>query len=95
MARHARSAARSERFAARLTVAQKELFERAAGLMGRSLSDFVLNAAQAAAEETVYRYQILELTGRETEAFRQALERPPRLSRELEKALRDTSVETR
>jgi uncharacterized protein (DUF1778 family) len=84
-----RASSKRERFSARLTGVQKELFQRAADLTGRSLTDFVLSAAQDAAEETIRNQQILELTARETAAFLAALDNPPRLNLRLEADLRD------
>ncbi len=79
---------RLERFGARLTPVQKELFQRAARLTGRTLSEFVMSAAQNAAEETIRKYHVLELSDRETAAFLAALEHPPRLNPRLERAIR-------
>lgn len=83
------SIARRERFAARLTSVQKDLFQRAAELSGRSLTEFVLNAAQTVAEETIRDYQVLELTAREAEAFLAAIENPPRLNPKLENLIHE------
>jgi len=66
-----------ERLEARLTPEQKALFQRAADLAGRSLTDFVIGSAQAAAEETIRTHQVLELTTRETALFLAALRDPP------------------
>ena len=51
-------------------------------------------SAQTAAEETIHRYQIIELTGRETEAFQAALERPPDLSPKMREGLRNIDRDT-
>ncbi len=83
------STRKSERFEARLTPKQKELIQRAADLSGRSLTDFIVNSAQAAAEETIRNYQVLELTARETEAFFEAPANPPEPSKRLQDAVRD------
>lgn len=91
-----RTPVKQERFGARLSSAQKALLERAADLTGRTLSEFILGAAQAAAEETIHRHHVLELSERESKAFLQALDDAPRLQEGLEEAIRDaaTSVET-
>jgi uncharacterized protein (DUF1778 family) len=73
----ARSGNKRERLEARITPEQKALFQRAADLAGRSLTDFVVGSAQAAAEEIIRTHQVLELTARETEAFSAALRNPP------------------
>lgn len=94
-ARERISPRKTERFAIRLRPAQKALFQRAADLTGRSLSDFVLGATEAAAEETIRRHQVLELSSRDTEAFLEALESPPRLDPKTEQALRESSEHVR
>lgn len=57
------------RFDARLNEAQKILIQRAADLEGRSMTDFVLYSAEAAAERTIEERAMLILSARETEAF--------------------------
>jgi uncharacterized protein (DUF1778 family) len=68
---------RSERVEARVTPEQKRLFERAAALEGRSLTDFLLSSAQAAAAETISRHELLKLTAQDHEVFVAALLNPP------------------
>jgi uncharacterized protein (DUF1778 family) len=84
----ATSTHKRERLEARITPEQKALFQRAADLTGRSLTDFVISSLQAAAEETVRTYQVLELTARETEAFLAALDNPPAPNERLGTAAR-------
>ncbi|MDP2663452.1 MAG: DUF1778 domain-containing protein [Dehalococcoidia bacterium] len=62
---------------ARITPEQKALFQRAASITGRSLSDFVVASLQEAATEAIRSNQVLELTERETQAFASALLNPP------------------
>jgi uncharacterized protein (DUF1778 family) len=56
---------------------QKRLLERAAALEGRSLTDFVVASAQAAAVEAIQRHEVITLTARDSLAFTQALMHPP------------------
>ena len=88
---------KNERLTARLTAVQKSVLQRAADLSGRNLTDFVLNAAQTAAEDTIRTYEVLELSARETEAFRAALDNPPPLNEKLLRSIREseTRVETK
>ncbi|MBI4494712.1 MAG: DUF1778 domain-containing protein [Chloroflexi bacterium] len=72
-----RAGAKRERLEARISPEQKALFQRAADLAGRSLTDFVIGSVQAAAEATIRTHQVLELSARETEAFLAALQDPP------------------
>ena len=67
---------RRYRFDARLNGHQTTLIQRAAELEGRSMTDFVLQSAQAAAEKTLRERAILVLTDGETEAFVDAVAHP-------------------
>lgn len=71
-----RTPPRRERLEARLSPEQKRLLERAAALEGRSLTDFVIASAQAAATETIQRYEVIALTARDSLAFADALMQP-------------------
>jgi len=61
--------AKDYRFDARLNEEQKMLIQKAADLEGRSMTDFVLRSAQAAAERTLQDRAMLILSARETESF--------------------------
>ena len=67
---------KQQRLEARLTAEQKALFQRAADLLGRTLTDFVISSAQSAAEETIRTHEVMELTARDAEIFFAALENP-------------------
>ncbi|MDO8674425.1 MAG: DUF1778 domain-containing protein [Dehalococcoidia bacterium] len=75
-----------ERLEARITTEQKALFQRAASLTGRNLSDFVISSALEAAAEAIRSHQIMELTARESEAFASALLHPPEPNETLREA---------
>jgi uncharacterized protein (DUF1778 family) len=77
------------RFDARLNEYQKLLIQRAADLEGRTMTDFVLHSAEAAAQKTIERRDILVLTARETEAFVDAILNPPDPSPALLRAVRE------
>src|SRR3990172_10547176 len=82
----ARKGIRDERLEARVTKEQKALFVRAAELQGRSLTDFLVASAQAAAMETVRTHDAMRLSERDREAFVSALLTPPSPARTLEQA---------
>jgi uncharacterized protein (DUF1778 family) len=86
----ARNIAKSkgERLETRISPDQKTLFQRAADLAGRSLTDFVVSSVQEAAEREVRAHQVLELTARETEAFFEAIQNPPPPGERLRAAAR-------
>lgn len=64
------------RFDARLNEVQKVLIQKAADLEGRSMTDFVLHSAEAAAERAIEERAMLILSARQTEAFVDAILRP-------------------
>jgi uncharacterized protein (DUF1778 family) len=65
------------RFGARLTPEQKTLFERAAALTGRSLTDFVVGAAQEIANRTIRDHEVMTLSARDAKTLIDALLNPP------------------
>ncbi len=75
-----------ERLEARISREQKELFQRAAHLQGRTLTDFVVDSAQAAAMRTVREYEILRLNAKDSEAFVAALLEAPEPGERLKEA---------
>jgi uncharacterized protein (DUF1778 family) len=81
-------AIRAARFEARITRDQKDLFVRAAELQGRSLTDFVIASALAAAVETVRSHDTLHLSETDRRAFVSALLSPPTPTRTLARAAR-------
>ena len=76
------------RFDARLSEEQKLLIQRAADLEGRSMTDFVLHSAEATARRTIEKRSMLALTARESEAFAEAILRPPAPGSVLRRAAR-------
>lgn len=72
----ARPKSRVYRFDARLDEDQKTLIQRAADLEGRTMTDFVLHSAEAAAERTIQERVMVILSARETEAFVNAILTP-------------------
>lgn len=70
-------ATKSERIAVRVTPAIKKRIERAAGLVGRSVSDFATEALQERADTVIHDHFVLELSDRDMDALLAALENPP------------------
>jgi uncharacterized protein (DUF1778 family) len=62
-------AARGARLEARVSPVQKNLFQRAADLSGRTLSEFVVASAQDAAERLIQDQNVIRLTPAEQTAF--------------------------
>ncbi|MFC3873677.1 type II toxin-antitoxin system TacA family antitoxin [Neisseria musculi] len=79
--------AATARFEARVNQDTHALLKRAAELEGRSLSDFVIRAAQEAARKTIAEAEILNLSLADQTAFAQALIDPPPHNAALQRAL--------
>jgi uncharacterized protein (DUF1778 family) len=77
---------KTARFEARITDDQKALFQHAADLSGRSLTDFVIGSVQEAAARTVREREVLTLSGRDRQVFLDALLNPPSPSKRLRQA---------
>lgn len=76
----------------RATVSQKELINRAAEKESKNFSDFVLENALSAAEAIVNDDANFALSKNRFEAFRAALDAPPRNIPALRKLLTETGV---
>ena len=67
---------RSTRLEARISPDALAVLKRAAEIQGRSLSDFVVAAAQEAAQKTIAETQIIRLSVEDQRALAQALQEP-------------------
>ena len=81
--------AEKTRFDARLTKEQKDLFEYAASLTGsRSLTEFVISAAQKEADKVIEKNQFMLLVSKQDKkVFFDALMTPPKPNQHLKKAV--------
>ena len=81
-----RPTAKTERLETRLTSEQKELFEDAAHVTGRTVTDFVLSSAAKEARRVLIEDRLLTLTASDSAAFAEAILAPPDPSERLRKA---------
>jgi len=79
-------AARTARIEARIAPAALAVVRRAAELQGRSISDFVVAAAQDAAERMIEATQIVRLSVEDPRAFAEAVLNPPPPNEALKRA---------
>jgi uncharacterized protein (DUF1778 family) len=79
---------RNARIEARIAPETLAAVRRAAEIQGRSISDFVVDAARRAAEETIRETQLIRLTLADQEKVADILARPPGKSPALERARR-------
>jgi uncharacterized protein (DUF1778 family) len=74
--RKARKPAKRHRLEARVTGEQRQLFQRAADLQGRSLSDFVIASVHEKAMQTIENMEIIRLNAEESAAIAEAILNP-------------------
>lgn len=79
---------RDSRLEARISRTQKNLFQQAATLSGRSLTEFVVASAQEAAVRVIEEHETIRLTRAEQQAFVEALIDPPAPNARLLQAAR-------
>ncbi len=77
-----------ERIEARLQSDQRRRIEHAAALKGTSISDFIVSSADEVARRTIQEHESWTLSGRDSEAFMNALLNPPPPSPRLRAAIR-------
>lgn len=76
------------RLEARLPASVYALLKRAAELKGRSITDFVVDAAQDAAQRVIEEDGIIRLSAEDQARFAQALLNPPAPNAALKRAMR-------
>jgi uncharacterized protein (DUF1778 family) len=77
---------RNARIEARIAPDQLAIVKRAAEIQGRSISDFVVAAAQEAAYKTIEENHIIRLSVEDQHRFAELLLNPPPVSPALERA---------
>jgi len=78
---------RTARIEARIAPDVLAVVKRAAEIQGRSVSDFVVAAAQEAARRTIEETQIIRLSVEDQRAFAEAILNPPPLAPAIERAI--------
>ncbi len=78
---------RSARIEARISPDGLAIVKRAAEIQGRSLSDFVVAAAQEAAYRTIEETEIIRLSAEDQRIFAEAILNPPPLAPAMERAI--------
>ena len=67
---------RDERLEARISRGQKMLFQRAAELQGRTMTEFIVSSLQDAAMRTIEDMQVIRLNAEDSRIFAEALLNP-------------------
>jgi uncharacterized protein (DUF1778 family) len=78
---------RNARLEARVSRDQKDLFQRAATLTGRTLSELVIDSTQEAAAKIVQEHEVIRLSREDQIAFISALLEPSEPGARLRKAV--------
>ena len=78
---------RNARLEARVSSDQKDFFQRAATLTGRTLSELVIDSTQEAAAKIVREHEVVRLSREEQVAFVSALLAPSKPGARLKKAV--------
>jgi uncharacterized protein (DUF1778 family) len=81
-----RRPAKRDRLETRLRPDVKARLQYAADLQGRTLSDFVLESAQHAAEQVIHEHAVISLTEQDSRIFVEAVLTPPAPSPRLHAA---------
>ena len=80
------SATPTARLEARISTDLHGMLKRAAELQGRTMTDFVVAAVQAAAQRAIEEAEVIRLSRADQERFAQALLSPPAPTPALERA---------
>lgn len=80
------SSIRTTRLEARISPEALAIVRRAAEIQGRSLSDFVVSAAQEAAQKAIAEAQIIRLSVEDQRALAESILRPPEPNAALRRA---------
>jgi uncharacterized protein (DUF1778 family) len=78
---------RTARIEARIAPDALAVVKRAAEIQGRSVSDFVVAAAEEAAHRTIEETQIIRLSVEDQRAFAEAILNPPPLAAAMQRAI--------
>ena len=74
------------RLEARISTDLHSMLKRAAELQGRTMTDFVIDAVQVAAQNAIERAEVIRLSVADQQIFAQALLSPPQPSAALTRA---------
>jgi uncharacterized protein (DUF1778 family) len=82
------TAPKKERLEFRCTTRQRALIDKAVRLSGRSVTDFVLDAVQEAAMETIKSFETMKVNAQDSARLASALLNPPKPNAKLRAAAR-------
>ena len=74
------------RLEARISADLHAMLKRAAGMQGRTITDFVVSAVQQAAQDAIEQAEVIRLSLADQTAFANALIKPPKPNAALKRA---------
>lgn len=77
------------RITARVPIQIQQTLETAAGMIGATINQFVVQTALREAERIIEQERVIRLSVRDTKAFLKALEQPPQPNKKLKAALQN------
>lgn len=80
------TAVSTARLEARISTDLHSMLKRAAEIQGRTMTDFVVSAVQAAAQQAIAESEVIRLSLADQECFAQALLSPPKPAPALKRA---------
>ncbi len=84
-----KTAARTARLGLRATLQQQILIQRAAEALNKSVTEFVLDSACTAAENTLLNQRLFLLDDEDWQKFQDALEQPAKVKPGLQKLMKE------
>jgi uncharacterized protein (DUF1778 family) len=84
-----KAAARTARLGLRATLQQQILIQRAAEALNKSVTEFVLDSACTAAENTLLNQRLFLLNDGDWQKFQDALEQPAKVKPGLQKLMKE------
>ncbi len=70
----------------------RSIIDRAANMLGRSRSDFMIEAARRAAEDAILDQTVISVSREQYDAFLAILDRPPQPNEKLIKSMRTPAI---
>lgn len=86
-----KAAPRTARLGLRASLQQQILIQRAAEVLNKSVTEFILDSACTAAENTLLNQRFFLLDDKGWQKFQEALDRPAKVKPELQKLLKEKS----
>jgi uncharacterized protein (DUF1778 family) len=78
---------KQEKLNMRINHEEKELIDRAAKILGKNRSDFILGAARREAQEIILEQTMIKVSAEAHTEFLRRLDEPPKINKRLQKTM--------